>query len=162
MPELTQSEWIGIEPLEFLWTGSRQMVDQCAKIELKNHRHILAELCFRRIMVMTLSFLRWNPLSSFFPQNGHWDLPSCAAIVRCIMETYLRLFYFGVETVSEAEGVFRALLSQYHAQFQQLEIATYSRVRPEILTELRTTSDQTRAWLEQCEHFRNLPENWKQ
>jgi hypothetical protein len=77
-------------------------------------------------MLMTLTFLRLNPLSSFLPQNGHWDLPSSAAIARCVIETYLRTFYFGVEKVDKPEGDFRALRSQYHAQFQHLRIHTDS------------------------------------
>lgn len=51
------------------------------------------------------AFLRLNPLSSFFPRNGHWDLPPSAAIARCVLDTYLRMFYFGVKERDEAEGL---------------------------------------------------------
>src|SRR5260370_89036 len=78
------------------------MGDKCAKIVLKNHLHILAALWFCAIMARTLRFVRWKRISSFFPQNGEWDLPSWDAIVRCIMETYLRLFSFCVDAVRSA------------------------------------------------------------
>jgi hypothetical protein len=108
--ETTESEWTGAEALEFLWGCSKQIVDHVEKIEFEEARRFIGERCFRRIMLMTLTFLRLNPLTSFFSPNGHWDLPSSAAIARCIMETYLRMFYFGVEQVGEAEGHFRAIL----------------------------------------------------
>jgi hypothetical protein len=162
MPDTTESEFIGIEPLQFLWASSEQIVNRVEQIPFKEARRLLADLCFRRIMLMTLTFLRWNPLSSFFPANGHWDLYSSAAIARCIMETYLRMFYFGVEQVSDPEGRFRALLSDYHAQFQQLEIATDTRLPAELLAPLQAMRDSTRASLEQNEHFQSLRPKWKE
>jgi uncharacterized protein DUF5677 len=162
MPDPIESELIGIESLEFLWTSSKQIVDHVARIEFNEARRFIAERCFRRIMLMTLTFLRLNPLTSYFPPNGHWDLPSCAAIARCILETYLRLFYFGVEKVDEAQGNFRSLLSQYHAQFQQLEIATDSRMSQDLLVELRAMRDKARGSLERNEYFQGLELKWKE
>src|SRR5271157_2195113 len=104
MPETTESAWRGAGTLEFLWSSSKEIADRCEQIQFQDARRVIAERCFRRIMLMTRTFLRLNPLSSFFPGNGDWDLPSSAAIARCILETYLRLFYFGVEEVDEAEG----------------------------------------------------------
>jgi hypothetical protein len=156
-----EPEWVGIKPLEYLWTGSRDIVTACANIQFEEARRFIGERCFRRIMLMTLTFLRLNPLSSFFPQNGHWDLPSSAAIARCVAETYLRMFYFAVENVEKAEGDFRALRSQYHAQFQQLEIHSDSQMPAKLLAPLREMCDKARSALEQNGHFQNLPEKWK-
>lgn len=140
---------------------SSQIVNASAKIKFNDARRVIGEQYFRRIMLMTLTFLRLSPLSSFFPKNGHWDLPSSAAIARCIIETYLRMFYFGVEQVDKPEGNFRALLSQYHARFQQLEIHTDSRMPAELLAPLQAMCDKACSALKQNEHFRNLPEKWK-
>ena len=71
------------------------------------------------------------------------------------------MFYFGVEKVSEPEGVFRSLLSQYHAQFQQLEIHTDSKMPAELLVSLQAMRDKARSALEQNEYFRNLREDWR-
>lgn len=161
MPESTKSEFFGIEPLEFLWLNSNRITDRVQQIPFKEPRRLIAEFCFRRITLMTFTFLRWNPLSSFFPANAYWDLPSSAAVARCIMETYLRMFYFAVEQVSEHKGRFRALLSDYHAQFQQLEIATYTGLSAEQLAPLKAWCDQARASLENNEYFRTLAEDWK-
>jgi hypothetical protein len=162
MPDELKSECFGIEPLEYLWFGSKQIVDACEKIQFNEARRVIGERCFRRIVLMTLTFLRLNPLSSFFPQNGHWDLPSSAAVARCVVETYLRMFYFGVEQVEKPEGDFRALLSQYHAQFQHLRIHTKSRMPDDFLASLQTMCDKARSALEQNEHFRNLREDWRE
>jgi hypothetical protein len=162
MPDTTESEVTGIEPLEFLWNCSKQIVDHVEKIQFEEARRFIGESCFRRIMLMSLTFLRLNPLSSFFPANGHWDLPSSAAIARCIMETYLRMFYFGVEQVAEAEGPFRAILTQYHAQFQQLEIHVDSHMPEQLLAPLRAMCDRARTALEGNEYFQNLDPKWQQ
>jgi Family of unknown function (DUF5677) len=147
----------GVGALEFLWSSSKQIADHCAQIEFQDVRRVIAIHCFRRIMLMTLTFLRLNPLSSFFPENGPCDLPSSAVIARCILETYLRLFYFGVEEVDKAEGHFRAQLSQYHAWVQQLKIHTHSGMPDKLLAPMRATRDQTRAALEKTDRFRSLP-----
>jgi hypothetical protein len=152
----------GTQPLEFLWASSKQIVDQLKQIQFNDARRVIAERCFRRIMLMTLTFLRWNPLSTFFPENGHWDLASSAAVARCIMETYLRMFYFGVEKVTQAEGNFRAVLAQYHAQFQNVEIHTYSRMPNELLALSQALLDLTRDALKQDQHFQSLPQKWQE
>ena len=71
------------------------------------------------------------------------------------------MFYFGVEQVDKPEGDFRALLSQYHAQFQNLEIHTDSRMPAALLAPLQAMCDKARSALKQNELFRNLPEKWK-
>jgi hypothetical protein len=146
--------------LEFLWQCSKKIVDDSQQIPVEEPRRQIAERCFRRIMLMTLTFLRLNPLSSFFPENGHWDLPSCAAIARCILETYLRMFHFGVEQLSEAESVYRVLLMKYHAAFQGLEIHTESRMPEELLKDYRESLEKARRTLENDKFFQNLPEKW--
>jgi hypothetical protein len=83
VPEPTESEWSGVEPLGFLWGCSKQITDFVEQIQFKEARRFIAERCFRRIMLMMLTFLRWNPVASFFPANGHWDLYSSAAVARC-------------------------------------------------------------------------------
>ncbi len=112
-------------------------------------------------MLMTLSFLRLNPLSSFFIKDGHWDLPSCAAIARCIIETYLRMFYFGVEQLNEAESSFRVRLMTYHAAFQGLEIHTDSRMPEGLLGEQQRLVSVTRSSLESDAYFQGLPADWR-
>lgn len=159
--EAEESGLTGIEPLEFLWTCSKQLVDDCQKSEFSGSRLVITEKCFRRIMLMTLSFLRLNPLSSLFLENGHWDLPSCAAIARCILETYLRMFYFGVELLDEAESLFRVRLMTYHAAFQELEIHTDSRMPEGLLEKQRRLVDITRASLEGDGYFQKLRPDWK-
>jgi hypothetical protein len=69
------------------------------------------------------------------------------------------MFYFGVEQVDKPEGDFRALLSQYHAQFQHLRIHTKSRMPDDFLASLQTMCDKARSALEQNEHFQNLRED---
>lgn len=163
MPDSTESsDATGIEVLEFLWSCSKQIVDHCQQIEVTEPRRLIAERCFRRIMLMTLSFLRLNPLSSFFPRNGHWDLPSSAVIARCVLETYLRMFYFGVEKRDEAESVFRVLLMKYHAAFQGLEIHTDSHMPGELLVPYQAACDKARVSLEGDTFFQKLPEKWQQ
>jgi hypothetical protein len=78
------------------------------------------------------------------------------------METYLRMFYFGVEKVTQAEGDFRAVLAQYHAQFQNVEIHTDSRMPDEMLAPARALLDLTRNALKQNPHFQSLPEKWQE
>ena len=151
----------GIEPLEFVWTCSKQLVDDCQKTHFTGDRLVITEKCFRRIMLMTLSFLRLNPLSSFFIKDGHWDLPSCAAIARCIIETYLRMFYFGVEQLNEAESSFRVRLMTYHAAFQGLEIHTDSRMPEGLLGEQQRLVSVTRSSLESDAYFQGLPADWR-
>jgi hypothetical protein len=162
MPDITESDCTGHEALEFLWGCSKQIVDHVEKVQFEEPRRFVGERCFRRIMLMSLTFLRLNPLSSFFPANGHWDLPSSAAIARCIMETYLRMFYFAVEQVGEGEGLFRAILTQYHAQFQQLEIHVDSHMPEQLLAPLRAMCDRARTALEGNEYFQNLEPKWQQ
>jgi hypothetical protein len=70
------------------------------------------------------------------------------------------MFYFGVQTLDESEGSFRAILSQYHAQFQNLDI--HSDLPEQLLAPMRVMRDKARAALEQNEHFRNLPVKWRQ
>jgi hypothetical protein len=60
------------------------------------------------------------------------------------------------------EGRFRPLLSDYHAQFQQLEIATDTRLPAKLLAPLQAMRDSTRSSLEQNEHFQNLRPKWKE
>jgi hypothetical protein len=70
-----------------------------------------------------------------------WNLPSSASVARCIMETYLWMFYFGVQKLDEPEGLFRAVLSQYHAQFQNVDI--HSDLPEQILAPMRDMRDPT-------------------
>ena len=86
--------------------------------------------------------------------------PWISDIARCVVETYLRMFYFGVEKVDKPECDFRALRSQYHAQFQQLEIHTDSQMPAESLAPLQAMCDKARSALEQNEHFQNMREDW--
>jgi hypothetical protein len=53
----SESEWIGIEPLEYLWVGSKKIVSACTEIQFEEARRFIGERCFRRIMLMTLTFL---------------------------------------------------------------------------------------------------------
>jgi hypothetical protein len=92
MPETTESAWRGAGTLEFLWSSSKEIADRCEQIQFQDARRVIAGRCFRRIMLMTRTFLRLNPLSSFFPENGDWDLPSSAAIARCILEPKISVF----------------------------------------------------------------------
>jgi hypothetical protein len=54
------------------------------------------------------------------------------------------------------------LLSDYHAQFQQLEIATDTRLPTELLAPLQAWCDSARYLLEYNEHFQGLPQKWKE
>src|SRR5271166_3650047 len=143
------SEFIGLEPLEFLWSQSKQLVDRSARLDFSDARLFLGERFFRRIMLMTLTFLRWNPLSNSFPKGAHWDLASSAAVARCVLETYLRLVYFAVERVPN------------HANFQAVEINTHSEAPEEVLARHRSGRDQARTALEANPYFQDLPLKWK-
>jgi hypothetical protein len=156
------SEYVGLEPLEFLWSNSKKLVDHSAQLSFSDARLFLGERFFRRIMLMTLTFLHLNPLSSLFPKGAHWDLASSGAIARCVLETYLRLVYFAVEQVPEQERGFRSILSQYHAHFQAIEINTHSHAPKEILAQHQSGCDQARKALEANSYFQNLPPQWRE
>ena len=155
------SEYTGLEPLEFLWSESKHLVDRSAQMSFSDARLFLGERFFRRIFLMTLTFLRLNPASKSFPEGGHWDLASSGALARCVLETYLRLVYFAVERMPEQEREFRSILSQYHAHFQAVEINSHSRAPKEILAQHQSGCDQACTALEANAYFQNLPPDWR-
>lgn len=155
------SEYVGLRPLEFLWSESKQLVDRSARLSFSDARLFLGERFFRRIMLMTLTFLRLNPASRFFQEGGHWDLASSGALARCVLETYLRLVYFAVEQVPEQERDFRSILSQYHAHFQAVEINSHSCAPKEIVAQHQSGCDQARRALEANPYFQNLRPDWR-
>src|SRR5262249_52469287 len=144
-----------------LWLESKQLVDRSAKLIFSDARLFLGERFFRRIFLMTLTFLRLNPSSKFFPEGGHWDLASSGALARCVLENYLRLVYFAVEQVPQQERDFRSILSQYHAHFQAVEINSYSRAPKEVIAQHQSGCDQARKALEANPYFQNLPPEWR-
>jgi hypothetical protein len=43
MPDELKSECFGIEPLEYLWFGSKQIVEACTKIQFNDARRVIGE-----------------------------------------------------------------------------------------------------------------------
>lgn len=70
---------------------------------------------FIRMTVTCTSFIRLLPFNRYFPtENEFWDLFSVYSLARNFVETYLMLWYIGVDNISDDESKLRLEILIYH------------------------------------------------
>jgi len=79
-----------------------------------------ASIIFSKIGLTTLSLLRLVPESKFYATNEFkaWDISSTASLCRAIIDSYLMLFYIGVDAENEDEQELRKAYWKYHRHFE--------------------------------------------
>ena len=67
------------------------------------------------------------------PSFTAWDLPSLCVLSRCLLETYLTMFYLCVDSVSAEERDFRLLWWDWHETAERVRLAeTYGSLDPRL------------------------------
>ena len=80
-----------------------------------------AEAIFTKLVCHALSLRKLSPRSDPEAQEL-WDLASCSAVARALIESYDALAYIAINEVSEAERQFRVLLWELHDQQRRLKM----------------------------------------
>ncbi len=79
-----------------------------------------ASIIFSKIGLTTLSLLRLVPESKFYATHGFqaWDISSTASLCRTIIDSYLMLFYIGIDAENQGEQELRKGYWEYHRHLE--------------------------------------------
>jgi len=128
--QLSESERSFLRELELY----DKVVDVTALISVNQHgldsdgRGVRASRIFTRQTLTAFSLKRILPRPSMKTHHESilWDIGSIASLARNILEGYLAIYYFGIESISPEEAELRFFLLQLHKNVEWYEIVKAS------------------------------------
>mgnify|MGYP003664959921 FL=1 len=107
-----------------------KVVDLTALISINQHdidtdgRGIRASGIFTRqtLTAFSLKKIMPRPSSNSHHESTLWDISTIASLARNLLEGYLAIYYFGIESVSSEEAELRFFLLQLHRNVEWYEI----------------------------------------
>jgi len=85
-------------------------------------RQFYAERIFSKLVCHAITLKRLSPSPEPIGIPELWDISSCYAIARTLIETYEALAYVALDSISEEEQSFRILLWKLHAEERRREM----------------------------------------
>ncbi len=113
-----------------------RVAQKCVRIQTDKVGKIADQLHSRNVITaLTVKFIINPPARVGYPgmppSFSVWDLPSLCVLSRCLLETYLTMFYLCVESVSAEERDFRLLWWGWHETAERVRLAeTYGSFNP--------------------------------
>lgn len=100
---------------------------------------LFSKICCHAITVQRLAPTGLTPV---LPGASElWDLSSICAIVRCLSDSYYKLYYLAVDRVPAAERDFRQAVWELHGEQTRLRLLQFNGNSPDRLQHIRTDVD---------------------
>ena len=83
---------------------------------------VYGERIFVKLLCHAITLLKISPSKAKDSQRELWDISSCYAVSRALIETYDAFHYIGVAKVSDDEKEFRLLFWKLHAEARRFDM----------------------------------------